>query len=525
MNMKSLLLLICFTLLFGIFASALQKDKSLSLPKIKEVARITTNMNIWHTPESLLKLLPLLIPIEGTYLEKVAFQRGAIELKDGRVLLWMSAGSDTILIYSDKGEQLYKRAAQNDVELYPIIIENKLGYMNASGKIVIKPQFIAHISEINGSFDDTKYFNEGIAGIQTKDSYAIIDRTGRILLNGYSLESGFIDGLARICKLQPDGPCKFGYMDKQLNIVIKPQFDRAEDFSDGLALVQLKNKWGFIDRTGKFAIEPRFKEARSFSDGLAFAAMGHYIRLGYINKKGKFIQMPDEVERFGPHSEGLISVKIDDKWGFINIEGKIVIEPQFEPDINEYRDDVYQASFANGLAAAKSKGKWGFINREGKFVIAPKFDKARQFNGNIAAVSVNGKWGLINRAGEFVQPAMFDEVQDRAVQEGFGEVSQNGKWGFVDQDGRIAIKPQFNAVSAFSDGLAAVCVGEKWGYIDTTGKIAIEPQFISAGYFDKGLALQMIKEFVGKTTYTRGYHNEWGYINKKGKFIWKTTDF
>lgn len=520
------LLLFYFALLFSIPAFALQKDKSLSLPKVKDVVKITTNGKIWHTSESLLKLLPLLVPIEGTYLEKVAFQRGTIELKDGRILLWMSAGPDTILLYSDEGEQLYKRAAQNDVEFYPIVVENKLGYMNANGKIVIKPQFTAHISEINGYFDDTEYFNEGIAGVHTKDTYAIIDRTGRILLNGYSLESVFVEGLARICKLQPDGPCKFGYMDKQLNIVIEAQFDRAEDFSDGLALVQLKDKWGFIDRTGKFVIQPRFKEARSFSNGLAFAAMGHYIRLGYINKQGKFIQMPDEVERFGPNGEGLIPVKINDRWGFINIEGKIVIVPQFEPDINEYGDDLYQESFTNGLALAKSKGKWGFINREGKFVIPPKFDRARPFVGNIAAVSVNGKWGFISRAGEFVQPTVFDEVQDhRAFQEGFGAVAQNGKWGFVDQNGKMAIKPQFNAVVAFSEGLAAVCVGEKWGYVDTMGKMVIEPQFISAGYFDKGLALQMIKEFFGKATYTRGYHNEWGYINKKGEFIWKTTDY
>jgi hypothetical protein len=37
-------------------------------------------------------------------------------------------------------------------------------------------------------------------------------------------------------------------------MVIKPQFDMAGDFSEGLAQVKIGNKWGYIDKTGRFAI-------------------------------------------------------------------------------------------------------------------------------------------------------------------------------------------------------------------------------------------------------------------------------
>ena len=63
-------------------------------------------------------------------------------------------------------------------------------------------------------------------------------------------------------------------------IVIKPQFDSAERFSDGLAAVNMGAQWGFIDKTGHYVINPQFDFAQSFSDGLAAVRIGG--KWGYI---------------------------------------------------------------------------------------------------------------------------------------------------------------------------------------------------------------------------------------------------
>ena len=51
------------------------------------------------------------------------------------------------------------------------------------------------------------------------------------------------------------------------------QFDDADDFSEGLALVKVAGDYGFVGRDGQlvvnFVIEPQFDEADSFSEGLA----------------------------------------------------------------------------------------------------------------------------------------------------------------------------------------------------------------------------------------------------------------
>lgn len=48
---------------------------------------------------------------------------------------------------------------------------------------------------------------------------------------------------------------KWGYMDKDGNVVINPQFDDAGPFSEGLAAVRIGNddsgQYGYIDKAGK----------------------------------------------------------------------------------------------------------------------------------------------------------------------------------------------------------------------------------------------------------------------------------
>ena len=47
---------------------------------------------------------------------------------------------------------------------------------------------------------------------------------------------------------------KFGYIDETGRIAIKPQFDQAYPFTEGLAAVSIGSKLGFIDTAGKVVI-------------------------------------------------------------------------------------------------------------------------------------------------------------------------------------------------------------------------------------------------------------------------------
>jgi hypothetical protein len=64
--------------------------------------------------------------------------------------------------------------------------------------------------------------------------------------------------------------------------------------------------------------------------------------------------------------------------------------------------------------------------------------------------------------------------------------------GFINRQGAIVIKPNFEEVKNFSDGLAAVRVGDqasgKWGFINMKGEFIIKPIFDQAHSFSEGFA-------------------------------------
>ena len=122
---------------------------------------------------------------------------------------------------------------------------------------------------------------------------------------------------------------KFGFAVQGGSIIIEPQFTDAKSaFSEDLGAVAIGEKddkrWGFIDRTGKWVIRPAYDDADAFHEGLAAVKVKD--RYGYIDKKGKFIFKPqfDEASRF---SRGIAKVTFGSKDAFINKAGDIFTEP------------------------------------------------------------------------------------------------------------------------------------------------------------------------------------------------------
>ena len=83
---------------------------------------------------------------------------------------------------------------------------------------------------------------------------------------------------------------KWGYMNDQGKMVIKPQYEKADYFSEGLAPVMMDGQVGYIDKTGKVVIPARYDDGWAFKNGIAGVMIGK--RLGYINKEGNFVWNP-----------------------------------------------------------------------------------------------------------------------------------------------------------------------------------------------------------------------------------------
>ena len=98
---------------------------------------------------------------------------------------------------------------------------------------------------------------------------------------------------------------QYGYVNKEGDTIIEPQFDYAGDFSEEIAQVRIGNSIGYINKNGKYIISPQFNNGDNFSGG--FSAVDIDGEYGYIDKKGDVIIEPQFDEAM-PFSNDLAGV-------------------------------------------------------------------------------------------------------------------------------------------------------------------------------------------------------------------------
>lgn len=295
---------------------------------------------------------------------------------------------------------------------------------------------------------------------------------------------------------------RWGFIDRRGVEVIAPQFTSALKFSEGLAAVRPDGRTiGFIDGTGRFRIEAIYAECNGgFCNGIVPVKLGR--KWGAIDRDGQVIIEP-RYQWLSPFSEGLAAIEATGgRHGFVDAAGEVTIEPR--------RDLSQVDSFHEGLAAFSAGSKWGFIDTSGQVVIKARFDSVKNFRGGWAAVIFKGHVGFIDREGAFIIEPRFGYAEplveglalaaerERGVVASLSEHMYRGKkWGFIDARGEWVIEPRYARARAFSDGLAAVKLNEQFGFVDCKGTMKIAPQFKSAEGFSGGLAGIAVDELYG----------------------------
>lgn len=203
---------------------------------------------------------------------------------------------------------------------------------------------------------------DGIVIVTGEDS-RIVDTTGMVygIFNGKVTDASlFSNELIAACV---DGNYSYydDLADKQFG-----EYEIAGSFQDGKAAVKKDGKWMLIDTKGNVISDTY--------DEIILDYIGNYLNNGLmLAKKNGLYGLYDEKLKL--HCEinfdnvdivtedGIIAVSKDSKWGFVDSEGKVILEPTYE----EAR------SFLNGIAAVKENGKWGFIDINGNVVIDFQF--------------------------------------------------------------------------------------------------------------------------------------------------------
>jgi hypothetical protein len=327
---------------------------------------------------------------------------------------------------------------------------------------------------------------------------------------------------------------KWGFIDAAGNIKIPIQFARAKPFREGLALVSVfgtsnddlqKNRSydGFIDESGQFVIPaefPAFMKREdysgygysSFEDGVAVVddASGTFSARGLIDRQGNLIapMIEQSLDYFG---EGLCSFERPKKRGYMDYQGKVVIQP---------KGFLYGSEFSDGRAVItvrKKKDDQEFIiDRQGNVIVGPdKYTFLGRIHGGLASVMKDGAVGLIDRDGQVVVPL---GEYDRIMEPDRGSTYLAEKQGVsyaLRANAEPVQLPDFGAEPIrFCDELILLRTSDrKHGFAKTDGTIVVEPVFtdLSSGFHG-----ELCK-----------FHRalEQGYVNRSGKVVWSTTNW
>ncbi len=326
---------------------------------------------------------------------------------------------------------------------------------------------------------------------------------------------------------------QFGYVDGSGRSKIEPRFGRADDFSEGLAVVQLggwethlidvegnvvgaayqsadrfmrglapvaigdSDHWGYVDRAGEVRIPPKFADAQPFHGKLAMVRLKHRGMGRWLTSDGELVGDP-----FGWYPQAADKTRFSEgcAWCWAHIDeiaekpGAWCVDEEGRQTLARKFHDVQ--AFSEGLAAVIELGatQWQYIDAEGNVVIATKFDEAFPFKEGRALVRIGKEHRLIDAKGRFVGgPFASNGWCGKWLSEGMLPFSAKGKLGFLGRDGEIAIAARFEQAVGFFDARAMVAVttkkgGSVWGYVDRKGEYVVRPVYESAHPFREGLA-------------------------------------
>ncbi len=283
--------------------------------------------------------------------------------------------------------------------------------------------------------------------------------------------------------------------------------------TDTIPFEDANGKWGIkIHSSEKVLVQPKYQYLDYSYEGLIKARLND--KTGFIDLSGKII-VPFKYHDANYFAEGLAAVSQETKsgWkiGFVDKTGKLVIEMKY------YSIYLDRTRFSNGVAAvSKGDKEYGIIDKTGReltpfiYTSIYSFEKAI----DITTVSKSGKWALLDKTGKELTQFKYDKLTEPYYySDGLIKMEVGGKIGFVDYFGKEVVPPYFAEAGDFSDDLCAVMSGSnKWGYIDRKGNNVLRYEFDIAKPFSEGLALVV---YMAKDD---GINN-WKCIDKSGKII------
>lgn len=364
---------------------------------------------------------------------------------------------------------------EKNIELYPIIEDGKMGFIDQRGKIRIPANY--------------EPCEEG-------------DYT-----NAFFCDNLFSSSNCVIVKIDE----KFGALNSKGEIQLEAVFESMESFGGSKFIAKLGAKYGMINCNNDTLLPFIFDSPILRPYGI-FANKIDGQKVLYFAHSGKTIDIPYEQVGYFSDNQAIVKSK-NSRYGIIDTTGKLII------------DTLYVSiQRANGIIAVETyTGDWKFIKHPCKELLNEEFhDIECLFNG--MCIVQKYKYGVIDTANNTIIPFIYEylefefgDTDDLIFSCGEHWVESIELWemrtGVINIKGDTLLDCNYYDLFLF-DGIAE-CMNDagKSGVFNVNENKLLLPFNFTEIYYDvEGLTIVFFEDNEGEEYF--------GYVNSKNRIIW-----
>lgn len=202
-------------------------------------------------------------------------------------------------------------------------------------------------------------------------------------------------------------------------------------------------------------------------------------KYGLINLEGKKL-LDTEYEEITA-IEGIknsFKIKKDGKYGIANDEGKVILENKYADITNLGKDDK------SGFIVKNEEGKFGVVSYSGTQELEAKYEGIEKLHKNdMFVVLEENKQKLINKEGKVILEDGYDKIVSLLQNKDNGVIFQkDNKYGVMNLSGEATIPAEYDSLKEAKNGFFIAKKDNKYGIIDIKNEQKIEFKYNAAVY-------------------------------------------
>ena len=291
--------------------------------------------------------------------------------------------------------------------------DDKYGFINQKGDVIIP--FV---------YEQAFSLNNDRALVKQNGKYGIIDKANTVIqpFNFDWIEPNNSDEILKV-KIGDN----YGVLNQNGDTLLHIKYDKIGDIENDPILVVYNNKVGYYLQSGDWLIAPKYEtnpfvlDWGEFDSGLARIIINE--KMGVIDTVDNRI-VPAIFESMGMYEEPLYPIKKNGFWGYADSDVKLMIKYKYQVAM----------PFVDSLAIVKLNDKWGMINLENEVVLPFEFNRIKRLD-NEYILENDSAVGLLDIKGDTILPIIFSEINTST--DDYFIVNYKGKLAYFDFKARI----------------------------------------------------------------------------------------